>query len=196
MILSNQNVAQKLWIIIIMNKKKKKIYSSRGKYNKYIYNFYIILSKIILFYVCKAHMSTVNKTASRIGPRCCPTRQTINAWFSQHQSSIPSRKFMWVSRERYIIRSRGSRRCLLEAFTAFRLSIKDKVSGLSLFRLTVSCPSHSEVETLTRIPLSPWRNIVYTVRRRKRTGRARKNCYWETRRSALNDLVLKNRGKM
>lgn len=164
---------------------------------KKIINIFIIFITIFsgLFYVYKAHMSTSNKTASRTGPRCCPTRRTVKAWFSQHQSSIPSRKFIWVSRERYITWSRGSRRCLLEAFTTFRLSIKDKVSWLSLFRLTVSCSSHSEVETLTRIPLGSWRNIVYTVRR-KRAGRVRKNCYWETRRSALNDLVLKNRGRI
>lgn len=136
-------------------------------------------------------MSASNKITSRIGPWYCPTRQAVNAWFSQHQSSIPSRKFIRVSRERYIIRSRGSRRCLLEAFTAFRLSIKDKVSRLSLFRRTDSYSSHSEAETLTRIPLGSWRNIIYTVRRGKRAGRVRKNCYWETPRSALNDLVYR-----
>jgi len=95
-------------------------------YTIFIYKFFFTLITRIRY---KIHISASNKITSRIGSWYCPTRQVVNAWLFQHQSLIPSRKFIRMSRERYI--TWDSQRCLLEAFTAFRLSIKDKVS---LFR--------------------------------------------------------------
>jgi len=63
--------------------------------------------------------------------------------------SIP-RKFIRLPRGGYITRSRDPEGCLLQAFTAFRLSIKDKVPWLPLFAVHLILIAHSGVETLTR----------------------------------------------
>jgi len=88
--------------------------------------------------------------------------------------SIP-RKFIRLPRGGYITRSRDPEGCLLQAFTAFRLSIKDKVPWLPLFAVHLILIAHSGVETLTR-PASA-DGIVYTVcvRYDKRT-REREGC--------------------
>jgi len=75
--------------------------------------------------------------------------------------SIPSRKFIRLPRGGYITRSRGPEGCLLQAFTAFRLSIKDKIPWLPLFAVHLVLIAHSGVETLTRP--SPLRLTEYRL---------------------------------
>lgn len=126
-----------------------------------------------------------HETASRTSLWYCPTQRAVNVRFSRHQSRS-LRESLYG--RRYIRRSRDPRRCLLEAFTAFRLSIKDKVSRVSLFRhWLISCSSHSVAETLTRIPSArdEISFIQYDVKRE--VERACKNAIWVTWRLALSD---------
>lgn len=120
------------------------------------------------------------ETVSRVGPWYCPTRQAVNAWLSQHQSPISSWKFIRVSRERYITRSRGSQRCLLEAFTAFRLSIKDKVSR------TLPFPPHG----LALIPL--WSRNADANSPRPVTKYRLYSTTWKKSRKGAQKLLLRN----
>lgn len=108
-----------------------------------------------------------HETASRTSLWYCPTQRAVNVQFSRHQSRS-LRESLYG--RRYIRRSRDPRRCLLEAFTAFRLSIKDKVSrGLPFSSLTHLMLIALRSRNADAYSLGPWRNIVYTVRCEKRS---------------------------